>query len=252
MPPMTSDWIRYDWEVRGDPALYAVDVAYGDGPLAGYETLFYCSIEPVDEAAVCFSSSELRRAARAEGKLAKALAGTIYVGYIQMDALKQHYYYVQDGEAALESAEAIAAHEKKLRILAGTADEPDWLTYFQLLMPDSAKYQTILNAKLIERQHLAGDSLDKVRRISLLMCFHTDLDRQMYNEDARNAGFAIGDPEFHPELELPHVQTIFALSSLDKREVDAMTTKAIRAAAPYGGELLRWTCPRMAKKSPLL
>ena len=245
-----TDWITYDWTVRNERALFSVDTSYTDVP-NNLETLVYCVIAPLDESAEVFSPKEIKRMERFEKKIKKALSSSAYVGYILMDALKQHYFYVREEEEALSALEEMIDGEKKLCVTAGSAEEPDWLTYYELLLPDAAKFQTTLNAKLIENQRLAGDALNKVRRISFLMCFPTDQERQLFNEDARYAGFAIGDPSFQPELSLSHVQTLFALSALDKWEIDRLTTRAILAAEPHGGELLRWVCPKMSKKNLL-
>jgi len=243
-------WFGYDWEVHGESARFLVDTSYQEPP-AGYETLLYIAAAPADPEAAAFSPREERRLRAVERKLLRALRGALYVGDIDMAALRQYYFYVSGAEAAVAAAETLEAKEKALRLTSGTAEEPDWLTYHALLMPDAAKYQTELNRDAIAKLKKHGDGLSTVRRLTFFVGFPTEQTRLMFQEKARFAGFAIGNPQFKPELELPHVLPVFALSSLEKPAVDKLTTNAIRVAEPFGGALLRWSTPVVPRRSPL-
>lgn len=245
-----ADFITYDWHVRKEPAVFHVDISFEEETPV-YSGLLYCAIAASADGTLAFTPAHERRMLRVESKLLKAITPGHYMGYIHMEALRQYYFYVPDTVLAMDIVEHIAFKETKLCVNAGGVDEPDWLTYYSLLLPDAAKYQTMRNGACIEHQRTSGDALEKVRRLTFYVCFPTEELRQFFCDGARNVGFALGDASFEPEIPLSHVQALYALSSLDKAQVDALTTKAIRAAAPHGGELLRWTCPRMARKSPL-
>lgn len=243
-------FFSYEWPVQGKQAYFTVDTGYAE-PMAGYETLLYCALAPREADVEGFTPRELRRLNSLERKLMRALSDACYVGVIHMDALRQYYFYVQDPEDALEAMDMIAGKERLLLVSPGSAEEPDWLTYHALLLPDAAKYQTVLNRELIARMKKSGDGLVFVRRLTFFMCFQSEQTRLLFQDDAKKAGFAIGEPQFRPEYDLPHVLTIHALSALHAPDVDALTTRAIRAAEPFGGELLRWSCPVMPKRNPL-
>ena len=243
-------FFSYVWPLQGVRAHFTVDTGY-DEPMAGYETLVYCALSPRENGAEVFTPREERRCNKIERKLLRALPDAVYAGMIHMDALCQYYFYVRDAEEAMEAIEHIADKEKLLCVSPGSAHEPDWLTYHALLLPDAAKYQTVLNAKLIERLRKTGDGLASVRRLTFSMCFPSEQTRLLFQEQAKAAGFAIGEPQFKTELPLPHVLTVHALSALVQEDVDDLTTRAIRAAEPFSGELLRWSCPVMPKRSPL-
>ena len=243
-------FFSYVWPVQGVQAQFTVDTGY-DEPMAGYETLMYCALSPRENGADAFTPRELRRLNKIERKLLRALSDAVYVGMIHMDALRQYYFYVRDPEEDMEAAKRIADKEKLLYVSPGSAHEPDWLTYHALLLPDAAKYQTVLNEELIERLKKTGDGLVAVRRLTFSICFPSEQTRLLFQEQAKAAGFAIGEPQFRPELDLPHVLTIHALSALNLADVNDLTTRAIRAAEPFGGELLRWSCPVMPKRNPL-
>ncbi|HWR22015.1 MAG TPA: DUF695 domain-containing protein [Feifaniaceae bacterium] len=243
-------FFSYVWPLQNARAHFTVDTGY-DEPMAGYEALVYCALSPHESGAEAFTPREERRCDKIERKLLRALPDAVYVGVIDMDALRQYYFYVRDAEEAMAEIERIAGKEKLLSVSPGSAHEPDWLTYHALLLPDAAKYQTVLNAEMIGRLKKSGDNLAAVRRMTFSMCFPSEQTRLLFQEQAKAAGFAIGEPQFKPELDLPHILTIHALSALVQEDVDDLTTRAIRAAEPFGGELLRWNCPVMPKRSPL-
>lgn len=244
------NWFTYDWEVRGEPAEYLVDLEYDPIP-QGHPFLLYCAVAP-PEAGEPFIPPELSRMAKLEKKLLRLLQpDACYVGHIHMDTLRQYYLYLPSQEGVEERLDELILKEKKLSVQAGMTFEPDWTTYRTLLYPDAAKYQTEINAEMIEKQRRAGDAVEKVRRLTLYLCFPTDQDLLLFREAARRAGFAIGDAEYEQMLPLPHMLSIYMLSPLIKERVDAITTCAIRLAEAHFGELLRWAAPRVSRKNPL-
>lgn len=244
-----ADWFYYDWEVKGKPAAFQVDLAYEEQP-EGCDLLLYCAVAPLPPNEV-FSAQELSKLAKIEKKLLKLLPQACYVGYIHMDTLRQFYFYVNNEEGLAEALDALSMKERKLSVHYGFSPEPNWVTYKELLYPDAAKYQTELNAQQIEWQRRMGDALDKVRKLTLLFAFPSEQDKMLFRESARQNGFAIGDSAFQPELPKPHVLTLYVLTPLEKYKIDSITTRAIRTAEAYYGDLLRWTCPKIERKSPL-
>ena len=96
-----------------------------------------------------------------------------------------------------------------------------------------------------------GDNTDAARRINLHLGFTTEQERIVFEETARRAGFAIGNPEFHGENDYPSGAVIYRISSLRRREIDAVTVRALRLARKNGGRLLYWDCnivPRSVAK----
>lgn len=238
-----GDWLQYDWQVRGQPALFVVNMAYADRQ-PGYSMLLYCVASAKSDV---FLGGEKKGLERVEKKLLKLLPDSHYVGYIHMEGLRQYYFYVRDLENAADALEDYFLRERKYELSMGNLEEPDWNTYRTLLLPDRAKYQTIFNGEMLAKLQKNGDLPDKARRLNLLMCFPSEQARLLFAEAARQAGFATGDTLFEPLIELPHVQTLHIISALRKHEVDALTTRAIRTAESFGGELLRWTCPVVKK-----
>ncbi|MDD3920422.1 MAG: DUF695 domain-containing protein [Eubacteriales bacterium] len=244
-----ENWFTYDWSVRQAPAIFTVDTQY-ERPVPRARTLLYCSCMPVDETAKEFSPNEVRRVERLLKKIQRELVHAAYVGDIRMRAQWQFYFYTKDQEDA-QTLDELCEYERKLYCQSGSADEPNWVTYFSLLMPDAAKYQTEQNRKAIARLEARGDGLRSSRRITFLVFFPTEQDAMYYKQQARYAGFAIGNDRYAPEMELSYGVELCCVANLRKRGIDQYTTTAIRLAEPLGGSLLRWECPLVPKKHPL-
>lgn len=176
-------------------------------------------------------------------KLAAKLAA-LYVGFIEVDAQIQYYYYIHDMKE-FEQAEQMAQKTPMLHCNAGVAKEPDWLTYTNLLYPDEAKLQTEQNLATIELMKKQGDTVNAVRRVTLTLFFPTEHIMLEFAEQARIGGFAFDGPVYAPERELAYGAGIVRLSTLKKADVDALTTRAINLAKPYGGEFGEWSSPVM-------
>ena len=244
-----ENWFTYDWSVRQAPAIFTVDTQY-ERPLARAQTLLYCSCMPVDETAEELSAGEVRRVERLIKQIQRELPQSVCVGDIRMRAQWQFYFYTKDPQEA-QVLDELCEFERKLYCQCGSANEPNWLTYFSLLMPDAAKYQTEQNRKVIAMMAERGDGRRVSRRITFLVFFPTEQEALLYKQQARYSGFAIGNDVYAPEMELSYGVELCCVSNLRKRSIDQYTTTAIRLAEPLGGSLLRWECPLVPKKHPL-
>ena len=144
---------------------------------------------------------------------------------------------------------AFEEHQKKSQ--AGASDDPEWNTYLNLLYPDAAKYYTETNRKNAQLYRKNGDCITAVRRLTLHMAFSLETLVPRFAEEARLSGFAIGDAEFNPDIDLPYGVKLHIISSLLNEDLDKYTTLAIYTAERYGGRLLYWESPIIPKNSPL-
>lgn len=248
--PHTPQWFEYDWPLDGRPARFTVDLSLADAPKENRPVLLYVSCESKHGGTKALSAFE---SARAEGvckKLCKTLM-PYYAGSIETGAKRQYYFYIAEREM-LEQAEKIAQKAPFLLCEAGCAQEPDWVTYRELLYPDAAKLQTEENRKHIALMLQHGDNAAAARRVSLVLFFPTEAAMLLFCEQARLSGFAVGDPVFTPEQQLAYGVSVVRISNLHKKEIDALTTRAIRIAAKFGGELRYWEAPVARRGGPLM
>ena len=245
-----AQWFEYDWQVEGVPARFAVDLALLDADRLAKPALLYVSCEARKTDAESLTAFQTARAEALRARIAKAVS-PFYAGYIEMEAQRQYYFYIRN-EREFERARELAEKEPFLACRAGFAPEPDWLTYDSLLYPDAAKLQTERNRDLIALMRKNGDNLTTVRRVTFTLFFATEHTMLMFAEQARLSGFAVAGPVYAPERELAYGSAIVRVSTLEKREIDALTTRAIRIAEQYGGELAQWDSPVIRRGGPLM
>lgn len=245
-----AQWFGYDWPIEGAQAHFAVDMELTDIP--GWECpfLLYLSCESKRKGAVSLNAIESARAdAMRKGFLKDT--GCLYAGCIEIGAQRQFYFYARE-KRAKKPLDERAERERMLLCRSGGAEEPEWVTYRQLLYPDAAKLQTERNRDQIELLRKNGDSLVSVRRVTFTLFFATENIMQLFAEQARLSGFAIAGPVYEPEHELAYGAAIVRLSTLQKPEIDALSTRAIRIAEKYGGELRYWESPVVRRGGPIM
>lgn len=243
-------WFDYDWPLDGREARFRADLALAAAPQETRPVLIYVSCESKRQKAESLNALETGRAEAVCRKCIKALS-PFYAGYIETGAQRQYYFYVKE-EALLDEADRIAEKELFMECRAGMQQEPGWTTYKKLLYPDAAKLQTEDNRKRIALMAEHGDNVAAARRIALFLFFPTETAMLLFSEQARLAGFAVGDPVFTPEFDRAYGVRIMRIAPLKKAELDAMTTRAIRLAEKFGGELRYWEAPMARRGGPLM
>lgn len=245
-----AQWFGYDWPIEGAPARFAVDMALEDTPFEAFPILLYLSCESRRENAAGLNAIESARAERLKKRFLKE-SECLFAGLIETGRQRQFYFYAREKRTRKLLAD-LAAGERKLDCRAGGAQEPEWTTYRQLLYPDAAKLQTERNRAQIDLLKKNGDCLVGLRRVTLSLFFATEGIMLLFSEQARLSGFAIAKAVYEPDHELAHGVAIVRLSTLDKPEIDALTTRAIRIAEKYGGELRYWDAPVVRRGGPIL
>lgn len=168
------------------------------------------------------------------------------MGDIQLSEQAQLYFYAPDQEV-LEDVKAEARRCRGLVLTAKCAMEPGWETYWGLLFPDAAKYQTVLNRERAARLARMGDDPTAPRRINLYFGFPTEPARIHFSEEARLLGYAVGTPQFEPARELAYGVTLHRISDLAPKNIDELTVRSIRLAEGFQGVLREWDCQFIPK-----
>ena len=231
-------YLTYDWKIDGKDALFAVDPElYASAPDKFCDTLVFIFL--ANKEGKPLSAAERMRIDLFEAKCVKKTA-VHFAGFIEIAGARQYYAYIERKKYA--ALREIAEKEKHLKIRIAKKHEPSWKTYFKLLYPDAAKYQTVLNAEQIETLYANGDS-EAPRRLNLHMFFQNEILMMQFAQEALNDGYAIDESEIRYENKLPYGITVRRICGLNKRSVDALTVHTIRLAEHFGGQLLFWDCP---------
>ncbi len=234
-----SEWLEYVWELEGEETLFGVELSlYRQAPDPASPLLVYLCCSTPNERDLL--PSDVKRITGVAEKCARR-AKAVPAGFIQASSMRQYYYYVSEKEQ-YDVMKELAAKEKKLVCRVGGKREENWATYFGLLYPDELKYQTVKNREQVKKLRSIGDNTDCARRINLHMGFRTEQDRLVFEETARRAGFAIGDPEYHTDSDSPNGVVIYRIATLRRRDIDAVTVRATRLARRCAGRLLYWDC----------
>ncbi len=232
-----TDWYVYDWELQGLPARFNVDLKYVDefDSLGDFTTLLYVSCYPKKQEAQAFASRE-QRLLDAVGKECLKILGDqcAFVGWIDIAAQRRYYFYTPDARL-LVPLKAYCDEEDGLRLECFKAEEPNRQTYYRLLVPDSAKRQSVDNERYIQSLRARGDDNDAFRRVNLYFYFPSANGRALFAENAKSLGYAIGETDYIPEREPSYYIALHVVSPLKPERINELTTRAIYLAATYGG-----------------
>ena len=240
-----STWLEYNWDLDGENALFGVELSYyRTAPDASRPLLFYFCCQRTDEAPL--EKADVKRIEALAVKCARRIK-CAPAGFVQTKDMRQYYFYASSKEDH-DMLEKLGSREKKLICRIGGKHEEDWATYFQLLYPNEVKYQTIKNREQIAKLRSIGDNTDATRRINLHVCFRGEQQRLLFEETARQAGFAIGAAEFNSDSELPNGVVIYRISSLKLADIDALTVRVITLAQKFEGRLTYWDCNIVPKR----
>ncbi|MBR0136608.1 MAG: DUF695 domain-containing protein [Clostridia bacterium] len=238
--PENSDILQYDWRLDGEPARFSVDLSLYDGaPDAKYPILAYVGCSSKKEGAQP-GFLEKRRMDAFAAKCKKKL-DLVPVGAIETGTIRQYYFYLPS-KPEYDALKQLCEAEKGFVCRAGGKKEEDWGTYFRILYPDAAKYQTVRNEEILAQHYDLGDS-DAPRRLNLHIAFKSDPARNAFIEAARQKGFAVGEFEEFDDTDLSAGVVLHRICALKKFDIDALTVQVIRIADEHEGRLLFWDCP---------
>ncbi len=243
-------WLEYDWILNSVPSKYRVNMELDSIlPHTSMQMLLHVKCGSKDPRGDGMTLRERRRVEALERKCVKQL-DAVYAGIIDSGSEVRMYFYT-DKERDFEMLRELLDKENGIDCVCKRIFEPQWQTYYKLLYPDAAKYQTVRNKTLIDNISKRGDNTSAPRRINLHMHFPTEPLRLLFQEEARLAGFVIGDAVYAPEQDLPYGVVLHRISTLCKRDIDSLTTRAIRIAERFRGVLVQWDCLLISKGSPL-
>lgn len=243
-----SSWLEYDWQLDGEPARFGVELSfYRTAPDENHPFVCYLCCQRTDEGEL--TPKDVQRITQLSARCA-ARVKLLPAGFVQTGNLRQYYFYTSSKDE-YDQLKALSVKEKKYLVRVGGKREDDWATYFKLLYPNEVKLQTVKNAEQLDKMRRIGDNLEASRRINLHVSFRTEQQRLLFEETARQAGFAIGDAEYHSEYELPNGVVVYRISTLKPEEIDALTVRTVKLAQKLDGRLVYWDCnivPKSVKK----
>ncbi len=242
-----AELYTYDWKYEGESARFTVDLALSSEAASGaYPFIFRLDCRTNKDGEL--TKRALRHVDAMQSAAQKE--ALLFAGRVETDTRALLYLYGKS-RVSLSSLEYVYEKERLLDCYADVQEDTAWSFYTDFLYPDAAKMQTEENRKLIARIQKAGDNIAASRRVNLHMFFPSEPLLTMFSQQARQSGYAIAESEFIPEMETPYGIVIVRVSTLQKADVDALTTHAIYLAKPFEGVLCYWNCPIIPKNHPL-
>lgn len=242
----------YEWTHGGTPSETWVELGYADDTetqarlplllrlrIAMKKGREGKSLIPIHEIRVNMLQKKLERAAQSLGCAVPAARRCADVLLL--------YCYCPDRATADQIAE-IAEKARWAIEDSDLDDDPRWDVYRHDLYPTTAQRQTAENENIISLMAERDDDLGSPHRIDHYCTFRDEVSRIGFQEDARKSGFALGEPYFAPDSDLPHGMVVRNLCAIEKKVIDGWTSKLIPVVEKYDGAYHGWDSPMLRKR----
>lgn len=249
MAKQKISWFEYDWRFEGDEARFGVNSSFysPNDEIAlptGHNFLEVLLLSSAKGNAI--QDKDFDRITEFLLKFVNKVDSEriMIAGYIRTVKLLRLYLYFTD-KKDINEFETLFLKQKQYARSFEMKSEQDYSTLIKMLRPDSLKLQTINNAETIRMLQKKGD-ISAPRRMNLHLAFKNEPTLLMFCDTALKEGFAIGIQESHESYDLPCGIVLHRICAMKKRDVDSVTTHAIKLAELFDGRLLYWDCPIMA------
>jgi len=232
---MEADWLEYEWDWDGRPAIYRVDMRYhGVLPVLRYPYRIKLVVYP---AADVFSAAEMKQADALARKVREILAvHGVFVGSVLQPNRMRLFFYTKSEEAA-QLLPARLKGETKLRTRVSHAEEEDYAAYYQLLFPDDCKLQSIDNALLLKGLNRSDEECALVHKIYLELAFAALPMRDAFCTSVQTSCFWLEELFTSDHKTHPHCAVVRGFCPLLLQDLNRFTSRAISMAGPLDGVL---------------
>lgn len=244
--------MQYDWNHAGLPSETAVDLDYLDNLERRQGLTLFLRVrvmprkEHESDRLNSFEQMMLNWLHKQIGRVATR-AKCLIPAVRRYGSVLELFVYCADDDAADKIAGAavrvkwaVAEFEQK--------HDAAWSVYLDELYPTPAQRQTVKNEEIIDMMLQYDDDLHCPRRINHYCTFCDEVARIGFQEEARKSGYALGDPYYAPDTDLPHGMVVRNIGAINKRAIDEWTTKIIAIADKYNGRYCGWDAPVRHKR----
>ncbi len=251
MEKPTKPWLAYDTAFEGKTAVMRVDMRkISEKERAALPVLMLLRIQPRKNYSLdLLTPFQARMMERVYKKLLRAAqrVNARIVAVRNWGSAMEFFCYGPD-EPALLALSALCEKKRSLVTDYETRADSKWQVFRKEAYPSAANLQTVKNGEQIEMMVRYGDDIHAPRRINHYCSFSDEMARIGFQESARKAGFALGDPFFNPDGEYPHGVCVRHIGSIDKRSLDSWTDRLIAVVEAYHGHYDYWDCQIMRKQ----
>lgn len=205
---MNDDWASYFCRVDDKPASMFLSLGISlSAPLEKLPHMGFISLtmqRPHDNG--LSSQDEFETLCAIEDALQSFLEteeACVYVGRCTTDGARDFIYYMTDPSDWEDKVSDALDAFPDYQWTAGTQDEKEWETYFDLLYPDEVGMNVILNDRVRMQLDEHGDDMSVSRPIDHWLYFPTEEDRAAFMAEAEGEGFIAKEADAEPDPEAP-------------------------------------------------
>lgn len=249
----TPNILQYDWNHAGFPSETAVDLDYANNVEQRQDLSIFLRVRITpkkEHKGDCLNSFEEVMLTMLQNQIQRVAQRTkcLVPAVRRFGCVLELFVYCPDDDAADKIA-GTAVRAKWAAVEFDQRHDSAWTVYLQELYPTPAQLQTVKNEETIHMMLQYDDNLHSPRRINHYCTFCDEVSRIGFAEEVRKSGFALGDPYFAPESDLPHGVVVRNLGAIEKSVVDEWTTKIIAIVEKYNGRYCGWDAQMRRKRT---
>jgi hypothetical protein len=245
---VSDDWDFYFARVDGAVSSLFVDLGIrSEVPLEKRPWLLWVFLDLQAPSSEGLSTQEeaarLSEIGEALDAAVSASCGAQLVGRITGAGRRDFYFYAEEpGEL-----ETVVAHVMQrfspYTFETGSAFQPDWDQYLNLLYPSGSNLQRMFNRRVLETLAASGDVHETPRPVNHWLQFPSEESRAACRDTLLEIEFRLED-EFQSEdaAALPFTLVMSREDSVDSHTINGITLELARFAEEHGGRYDGWDC----------
>jgi regulator of RNase E activity RraB len=166
---------------------------------------------------------------------------------------RREFYFYAAEPGALEGAAAAAMQGfADYQFETGSAFQPDWDQYLNLLYPSESNLQRMFNRRVLETLAREGDVHEMPRKVDHWLEFPSVEARTACRDTLTAIEFALEDEYSSEEAgdAMPYSLVVSRVDSVDSHTINGITLELARLAGEHGGGYDGWECPVTRAEDP--
>jgi len=245
-PNYRPGWTSYLSHFTHYPVIIALDMGLATvAPVAGFDQYLTISIPMLEPLVNGFpNEKELGLFWEMERFIVKQMEGTvdaIYAGRTTTQGKKHLIFFLYDPSKVAAIMAKVSQKYNTYAIQSRLERDPEWDIYFDLLYPNLAETNSLLNRRMVNRLLRQGDDLTQVRWVDHWIYFKTAEGRAAFMKTVEGQGFEVEPLATKSgEHHYPYLVRTRKQHSVDLKTVNTITATIRTWATTYGGDYDGW------------
>jgi hypothetical protein len=169
------------------------------------------------------------------------------VGRITGANRREFYFYAAEPGGLDEALKRALAPFADYQFQSGSAFQPEWEQYLELLYPSASNLQRMMNRRVLESLEEHGDMHETPRKVDHWLEFPDEAARMACRETLLAIEFSLEGEYLQedPNADLPWSLVVSRVDSVDSHTINGITLELARLAEEHGGIYDGWECPVM-------